>query len=160
MLHISPVQPMAHWPPLAPHHPVSALPHRVAQPWAPIAPSSHTALCDGHCVHWTQGMGTHMAVLAPVMANDSVHCDALAKHSPVSSKKYALCFLFRYRNLRRGFKIAEKINFFCIFVIPFSVDINTLPLIFQTECIELQVDVQLKRKMWSCLFTGLPLDLS
>ena len=85
-----------------------------------------------------------MAVLAPVMANGSVHCDALAKHSPVSSKKYALCFLFRYRNLRRGFKIAEKINFFCIFVIPFSVNIKILPVNFQMECIELQSDIQHK----------------
>ena len=44
-----------------------------------------------------------------------------------------------------GFKIAEKNDeLFCVFVTPFSVYINTLPMNFQMECIELQSDIQLK----------------
>ena len=42
--------------------------------------------------------------------------------------------------------------FFCIFVIPFSVNISTLPGNFQMECIELQSDVQLKNLSVSLYF--------
>ena len=40
-------------PPTTPPHMEPALPHRAARPKprrTPMAPSSHTALCDGHCV--------------------------------------------------------------------------------------------------------------
>lgn len=109
----------------------------------------------------TRAQGGHSAVLTQVIANNCVHFHTLSEKSPENSEKYAVVLSFLIKGFENRFQDLWKvINIFGIFVIPFSVDINTLPLIFQTECIELQVDVQLKRKMWSCLFTGLPLDLS
>ena len=55
------------------------------------------------------------------------------------------CFLFSFRNLKTGFKIARKMtNFFYLIATPFSVDVNSLSGNFQMDGIELQSDIPLK----------------
>ena len=76
------------------------------------------------------------AVLTQVMANNFMHFDTLAKHSPVNSKKYAA--ILWQRNLRTGFKTAQKdLQFFWCFSI-----FSQHKYIFQMECIKLQSDIQ------------------
>ena len=43
-------------------------------------------------------------------------------------------------------RLLRKSLFVCIFVILFSININTIPGKFQIECIKLQSDIQLKEK--------------
>jgi len=85
-------------------------------------------LCEPH-LGWNQDMG-HNAVLTYVMANNFMDFDTLAKHSPGNSEKYAVvlsAFCLWNRNLRIGFKIAEKNQqFLGLFITPFSVNINKL----------------------------------
>ena len=50
------------------------------------------------------------------------------------------------KNLRIGFKIAEKLLNFGIFATPFSVSINPLPENFQVECVKLQSGIQSEEK--------------
>lgn len=66
------------------------------------------------------------------MANDLMHFDVLAKHRPVNSKKYATLLSGLIKEFGNRKTCSQKNHhFFCIFVTPFSVDINTLALNFQ-----------------------------
>lgn len=63
-------------------------------PGNPLLPAATQRPVMGTVCTEPRAQGRHIAVLAPVMANRGVHCDALAKHSPVSSEKihsYAFC---------------------------------------------------------------------
>ena len=89
-------------------------------------------------------------MLTQVMANNCMHFDTLAKHSPVNRKKicsFNLCFDNELENMFQDCQKSHK--FFGIFATPFSVNINTLPANFQMECIELQSDTQLKNLILS-----------
>jgi len=68
-----------------------------------------------------------------------MHCDLLPKLSCVNCKKCVFSVLIM--NLRT----VSRLHWF--FVTPLSIDINTLLVNFQMECIELQ------SKIWSCVFT-------
>ena len=89
--------------------------------------------------------GGPSAVLTEVMANNCMHFDTLAKHSPVNRKKicsFNLCFDNELENMFQDCQKSHK--FFGIFATPFSVNTNTLPANFNIECIELQSGIQLK----------------
>lgn len=84
-----------------------------------------------------------------IKANNFLHFDTLAKHGPVKSEKYAALLLHLIQEFESRFEDFRKKNqYFDIFATPFSVDINMLPTQFQTECIELQSDNQLKEKCY------------
>lgn len=61
-----------------------------------------------------------------------MYSDKFAKHNPVNSEKYA-----RWQDF-------WKTSFFCVFATPLSVNINIVPEDFQMDCIQLQLDIQLK----------------
>ena len=69
-------------------------------------------------------------MLTQVMANNFMHYNTLAKQSPVKSKtNLALfsCFNKTFENRFQNCKKKKKISFLCIFLIPFSLNIKTLP---------------------------------
>lgn len=66
----------------APRHHGTALPHRAARP-GPARPNSNgTAVWDRRCPGWQRDPGRSQGCADPVMANNCVQCDTLAKHSP------------------------------------------------------------------------------
>ena len=75
-----------------------------------------------------------------MMANMLMHFDTLAKHNTVNSKRYAAMLSIVIKESEIRFQDCKKKYHECfgLFPTPFSVDINTLPVNFQVECIELQ----------------------
>jgi len=74
-----------------------------------------------------------------------MHSDILAKLSSVHSKKYVAMLSILIKEFENSFQDYKKSDqFFGTFATPFSVNRNTLPANFQTDCIELQKDIQLK----------------
>lgn len=99
--------------------------------------------------------GGHSKVLSPVMANN----DALAKHSPVSSRKYTAELRVLIKE-SECFRITAKDDrFFGVFGTPFSVSVNTLPASFQMggacryphQC-ALSTSSRLGRHLWATTF--------
>lgn len=82
-----------------------------------------------------------------VAANNFMHFDCLAKYTPVRSERYASFLSILIEEFESRFQdFRENHALFSIFATPFSVDINTIPAIFQMECSELQSDIQLREK--------------
>lgn len=77
------------------------------------------------------------AVLTQVMANNCVHFVTLAKDSPVISEKYAALLSVLKKKFENRFEGCKKM-YQLTFETPFSVGINSLPVNFPMECIELQ----------------------
>ena len=76
-----------------------------------------------------------------------MYFDTLPKHTPVSHKKHTALLSILIKEFESRFQDGQKNHhFFPIFVTPLSVDINTLLVNFQTKCIELQSEIQLKEK--------------
>jgi len=99
------------------------------------------------------------AVLTQVMANNCVHFVTLAKDSPVISEKYAALLSVLKKKFENRFEGCKKI-YQLTFETPFSVGINSLPVNFPMECIELQSDIQLKNLILTLyqIFRGLLLQ--
>jgi len=83
-------------------------------------------------------------VLIQVMNHNCLQLHTLAKHRLVKSKKDAVMLSALVKEFENRLQDCQKTSLFCILAIPFSVDINTSPVNFQTECIEAQSDIQLK----------------
>ena len=84
---------------------------------------------------------------AQIRANNFMHFDTLAEHSPVNSRKYAALPFNVIQEFENRFQdFWENNQYFVTSTTPFSVDINMLPASFQMECTELQADIQLKEE--------------
>ena len=71
-------QPALWLPPAPRHHGCGSV-----SPSSPAWPNNnHTAVCDQHCPGWYWVIGRAHGSADPVMANNCVQCDTLAKHSP------------------------------------------------------------------------------
>ena len=69
--------------------------------------------------------------MAQIKVNNFMHFDALAKHSPVNSEKYAALLFNLIQEFEDRFQNFQENNqYFAIFVTPFSVDVNMLPASF------------------------------
>ena len=91
---------------------------------------------------------------AQMKANNFIHLDMLAKHSPVKSEKYAALPFDLIQEFENRFQdFWENNQYFATYASPFSVDINMLSANFQMECTEVQSDIQLKK--FDCVSTGL-----
>jgi len=86
--------------------------------------------------------------VAQVMASSCMHFDTLAKHSALKSEEYTAMLSVLIKDFENRFHDCQKNHQF-MFVTLFSVDINTLPTNSQTECIQLQSDLQLKNLVMS-----------
>lgn len=69
-----------------------------------------------------------------------MHSDTLVKQNPVNSEKYAVMFSMLIKEFENRFQECWGKKKNCIFATQYSADINTLPVNFQIECIELQPD--------------------
>lgn len=64
---------------------------------------------------------------AQVIANNCVHFDSLATHSPVNSEKYTAVLSVLVKEFENWLQHCKKSDrIFCVFETPLSVDINTL----------------------------------
>lgn len=70
----------------------------------------------------------------------------------MNSQRNAAMLFISMKELRTGFKTAKKIiNFFGLFALPFSVNINVCSVHFQMKQIKLQSDAQLETDRVSLL---------
>lgn len=116
---------------------VAALPCRADQPVPErihIAHNNQRLVCNWQYQRWNQGTGRD-------------------KYSPRNSNKYAAMPSVLIRNSRIGSRFPNSKNskfpnhqFHCVFVAPFSVNINILPANFQMKWIQLQSHIQFKIK--------------
>lgn len=100
---------------------------------APIAHQHQTSVCNWHC-WWaeTKTRGGHSEVQTQVMANDFIHFNTLAKHSPGNSEKYAALFSVLIQEFENRLQDGQKNHLSSgIFATPFWVD----KYFFQNECI-------------------------
>jgi len=123
----------------------TALPHWMAHPspgHTPIAHSSHTALCERHCLSWNQDTG-RSAVLTQMVANNVMHFGTLAEHSPVNTEKYAAVLSVVTQRFEDRFQGCWKSDLFFLFYICNSIfSQHRWPANFQMERTELQSGIQ------------------
>lgn len=85
-------------------------------------------------------------MLIQVIENSSIHFVTLVEHIPKNSEKYTAVLSFLIKEFENSRLLKKKSQ--SAFVTPFSTDINTLPANFQVECIELQLDIQIKMQSY------------
>lgn len=120
---------------------MAALPHRVTQPNPTSSQQPHSSVRSARA----ETTGRAECGAESVMANGCVHCDVFAKQWPVNSKKYAAMPCFLIQGFENGFQDCwNKWWTFLYISAPFSVNMNTLPVNFQVECIELRSDIHLR----------------
>lgn len=85
---------------------------------------------------------------AKVVANNYMHFDTLAERCPGKTEKRAAVLSVLIKEfLEQVSRVSKKLIFFLnIFETLFSVNVNTFPVIFQMEYVELQSDIQCKEK--------------
>lgn len=76
-----------------------------------------------------------------------MHFDTLAERCPGKTEKRAAVLSVLIKEfLEQVSRVSKKSIFFYIFETLFSVNVNTFPVIFQMEYVELQSDIQCKEK--------------
>ena len=79
---------------------------------------------------------------AQIKANNFVHFNTLAKHSPINSEKNAALLFNLIQEFENRFQdFLENNEHFAVFATLFSVDINMLPASFQMEFLELKSNI-------------------
>lgn len=90
----------------------------------------------------TRERGRCSALLTQLIVNNSMSSDTLAKHSPTNRENYAVIPSILIKGFEKQvLRLLENHPF--IFATPFSVDVKTLPVNFQRQCVEWQSDIQL-----------------
>lgn len=144
------------WPSLA--HTVAALCSQLS--WWQLFPAKQPSMTLGvhpsfSNNHWcaigniraeTRTWRQHSAVLTEVMTNNFKHFDMLNKHDSVNSEKICRCACCLYERISEQVsRLQKKSSIMWYICNSISVDINTFPVNFQMERIELQSDILLKK---------------